>query len=82
MPDPMPYYQSLDLYLNTSLHEGIPLSILEAMACGKPVVAPKVGGIPEIISHEENGVLIEAREPKKIADSCLRLMQDEDLRKI
>ena len=81
MPDPMPYYQSLDLYLNTSLHEGIPLSILEAMACGKPVVAPKVGGIPEIISHEENGVLIEAREPKKIADSCLRLMQDEDLRK-
>ncbi len=81
MPDPFPYYQSLDLYLNTSLHEGIPLSILEAMACGKPVMAPKVGGIPEIISDGENGVLIEAREPKKIADSCLRLMQDEDLRK-
>ena len=81
MPDPMPYYQSLDLYLNTSLHEGIPLSILEAMACGKPVVAPKVGGIPEIISDGENGILVEAREPKKIADSCLRLMQDKKLRK-
>ena len=81
MPDPMPYYQSLDLYLNTSVHEGIPLSILEAMACSKPVVAPKVGGIPEIISDGENGILLEAREPKKIADSCLKLMQDKKLRK-
>jgi glycosyltransferase involved in cell wall biosynthesis len=78
-PVPFPYYQSLDLYLNTSLHEGIPLSILEAMTCGKPVIAPKVGGIPEIISDGEEGILIETREPKMIADSCLRLMQDKDL---
>ena len=80
MPDPMPYYQSLDLYLNTSLHEGIPLSILEAMACKKPVVAPKVGGIPEIISDGENGVLVEAREPEKFVNSCLKLIQDKDMR--
>lgn len=80
-PDPMPYYNSLDLYLNTSVHEGIPLSILEAMSCAKPVVAPKVGGIPEIISDGENGVLLEAREPKKIADLCLRLMRDKEIRK-
>lgn len=79
-PDPFPYYQSFNLYLNTSVHEGIPLSILEAMSCGKPVVAPKVGGIPEIISDGESGVLFEAREPKKIADSCLRLMQDKGMR--
>ncbi|MBI5180237.1 MAG: glycosyltransferase [Nitrospirae bacterium] len=79
-PDPFPYYQSLDLYLNTSLHEGIPLSILEAMACKKPVVAPKVGGMPEIISDGENGVLVEVREPKKFADSCLKLIQYKDMR--
>lgn len=81
-PDPMPYYHSLDLYLNTSIHEGIPLSILEAMSCGKPVVAPKVGGIPEIISGEESGVLFEGREPQKIANYCLRLIQDRNLREV
>lgn len=79
-PDPFRYFQSLDLYLNTSLHEGIPMSILEAMACGKPVVAPNVGGIPEVISHREQGLLVEGRDPKDFADSCLALMQNQDLR--
>jgi L-malate glycosyltransferase len=78
--DPFPYYQSLDLFLNTSLHEGIPLTILEAMALGKPVVAPKVGGIPEIISHGEDGLLVEGREPEKFARLCLELMENKDLR--
>lgn len=79
-PDPLSYYLSLDLYLNTSLHEGIPLSILEVMACGKPVVAPKVGGIPEIISHEEDGLLVEGRSPREFAQSCLRVMRDGGFR--
>ncbi len=78
-PDPFPYYRSLDLYLNTSLHEGLPLSILEAMACGKPVVAPSVGGLPEIISHAE-GFLIHGREPKDFVNSCLKIIQDKNLR--
>lgn len=80
MPDPQSYYESLDLYVNTSLHEGIPLSILDAMACGKPVVAPSVGGIPEIISHREDGVLVQGRDPKDFAGSCLEILQDESLR--
>lgn len=79
-PDPFSYYQSLDLYLNTSLHEGIPLSILEAMACRKPVVAPKVGGIPEIIIDEKSGLLVERNNLKEFADSCVRLMEESDLR--
>jgi len=78
--DPFPYYQSLDLFLNTSLHEGIPLTILEAMALGRPVVAPKVGGLPEIISHGEDGLLVEGREPEKFARLCLELMENKDLR--
>ena len=77
-PDPVPdFYQTLDLYLNTSLHEGIPLSVLEAMSCGRPVVAPRVGGIPEIMSHGEHGFLVEGRDPKEFAQGCLGLLQDK-----
>ena len=79
-PDPFTFYQDLDLYLNTSLNEGIPMSILEAMACGLPVVATNIGGIPEIISHGEDGLLVEGREPKKYVQSCLRIMEDPKLR--
>jgi glycosyltransferase involved in cell wall biosynthesis len=78
--DPFPYYKSLDLYLNTSVHEGIPLSILEAMALGRAVVAPGVGGIPEIISHGEDGLLVDGRSPGEYAQLCLKLMEDRDLR--
>jgi glycosyltransferase involved in cell wall biosynthesis len=79
-PDPLPYYQSLDLYLNTSHHEGLPLSVLEVMACGTPVVAPKVGGIPEIISHGENGWLVETRDPQAFVQACVNLKRDKTLR--
>ena len=56
----------------------MPLSILEAMACGKTVVAPSVGGIPEIIISGKNGFLFDSREPKTIAGSCIKLMKDKD----
>ena len=79
-PDPLPYYRSLDIYLNTSLHEGLPLSLLEAMACGKPVVAPNVGGIPELIGQGEHGFLVRSRLAQDFSEPCLRLIQDRHLR--
>jgi L-malate glycosyltransferase len=79
-PDPLPYYRSLDLYLNTSLHEGLPMSVVEAMACGKPIVSAAVGGIPEIVAHGEHGFLVEGRNPAVFAEFCRRLMRDEALR--
>ena len=79
--DPIPYYRSLDLYLNTSLHEGIPLSVIEAMACGIPVVSSAVGGIPEIVIDSENGFLVEGREASRFAERCLILMRDDHLRR-
>ena len=73
------FYDDIDIYLNTSIHEGLPLSILEAMAKGKPVVAPMVGGIPEIIMDGEEGFLIESRESKEFAAKCLSLIRDRQL---
>lgn len=80
LTDPAPYYQSLDIYLNTSIHEGIPLSILEAMAHKIPVVAPSVGGIPEIIQNGENGLLVNDRRPSEFANACINLLLNNQLR--
>lgn len=73
------FYQGLDVYLNTSRHEGVPMSILEAMAHGVPVVAPAVGGIVEIIDDGVDGFLVEGRCPEDFAVKCLCL-QDPALR--
>jgi glycosyltransferase involved in cell wall biosynthesis len=80
--DPVPYYRTLDLYLNTSLHEGMPMSVVEAMACGTPVVSSAVGGIPEIVTHGEHGFLVDGREAAPFAEWCLRLMRDDHLRRM
>jgi glycosyltransferase involved in cell wall biosynthesis len=80
-PDPQPYYRGLDIYVNTSLHEGLPLSVLEAMACGKPVVAARVGGIPEVVRHGEDGFLVEGRQPGAFAAWCERMIEEPALRR-
>ena len=75
------FYRGIDLYLNTSLHEGIPMTILEALACGIPVIAPAVGGIGEIITDGVEGFLIKSRNPDDFAEKCLLLRENSELRK-
>ena len=60
----------MDLTILPSKREGFPLAILEYMAMGKPVIATKVGGVPEIIEHGVNGYLI----PPEDSDSLVRAM--------
>jgi L-malate glycosyltransferase len=74
------FYREIDVYLNTSVHEGIPMSILEAMAHGLPVIAPAVGGIVEIITSAMEGLLMHNRHPRSFADACLLLQRDPELR--
>ena len=74
------YFMGIDIYLNTSIHEGIPLSILEAMSYGIPVIAPDVGGIKEIIKDGSEGYLIKKRDPKLFADKCFELYKNSSLR--
>ena len=75
------FYRGLDLYINTSIHEGIPMTILEALAHGLPVIAPAVGGIVEIIEDGKDGFLIDSRDPCRFAEKCLLLMENCELRK-
>jgi len=68
-----------DVYANSSISEGVSLTILEAMAAALPVVATRVGGTPEIVDSA-CGRLIPARDPSALARSLLMLAQDRELR--
>jgi glycosyltransferase involved in cell wall biosynthesis len=74
------FYTGLDLYINTSIHEGFPMSVLEAMSHGLPVVAAKEGGIKDIVEDGVHGFMIEGRDPKRFAQKCLAIYQDRNLR--
>jgi glycosyltransferase involved in cell wall biosynthesis len=63
-----PWYQAASVFVLASSREGWPNVLNEALACGTPVVATKVGGVPEIIRHGTNGLLME-RSPEAIADA-------------
>jgi glycosyltransferase involved in cell wall biosynthesis len=62
-----------DVFWLTSAWEGLPNVVLEAMACGKPVVTRAVGACPEIVAHGVNGFLVGDRDPKKFADYTMEL---------
>jgi len=60
------YLRAFDAFVLPSVKEGFPWSVLEAMAAKVPVIATRVGAIPEIITHKENGLIIEPKEPRQI----------------
>jgi len=59
--------------------DGIPNVLVEAMACGVPVVSTDVSGIPELLSHGVNGLMVPSDDPESLAESLLRLHRDPDL---
>lgn len=75
------HYQHADVFINSSFSEAFGLPILEAMACELPVVASRVGGIPEAVENGESGLLVEPGDSTELARAILRLLCDENLRR-
>jgi glycosyltransferase involved in cell wall biosynthesis len=74
-----PYYTMADIAVLPSHSEGSPNVLLEAMAGGLPIVATAVGGIPEIVEHEKQALLVEKHDPAALARSIERLLDDPAL---
>ena len=70
------FYNSIDIYLNTSHHEGIPVTVIEAMAYCIPVVAPDVGGLPEVVEHQKTGWLVKSRDAGEFARIINNIISD------
>ncbi|HEX8948213.1 MAG TPA: glycosyltransferase family 4 protein [Dissulfurispiraceae bacterium] len=69
-----------DIFTLPSLHEGIPMALLEAMAMGKPIIATGVGGIPEVVADRTDGLLIPPTDARAFASACLELIGDPAMR--
>jgi glycosyltransferase involved in cell wall biosynthesis len=72
--------RSADLMLNPSLADNMPNSLLEAMACGVPIVTTDVGGIPLIVKSEETALLVKPGQARDMAEAALRILDDQRLR--
>ena len=75
-----PYLHDADIFTLPSIYEGNPMTIIEAMGTGLPIVASRVGGIPDMIHDGESGILVEP-EPRAVCDALARMVEDGALRR-
>ncbi|GAK51412.1 glycosyltransferase [Candidatus Moduliflexus flocculans] len=80
MADVRPVLSQLDILVCTSYQEAFPVSILEAMACGKPVVSTNINGIPEAIDEGQTGFLVPPHAPEALANAVTILLDHPELR--
>jgi glycosyltransferase involved in cell wall biosynthesis len=71
--------QEIDIFVMPSLQEGLGLSLLEAQACGLPVIASNVGGIPTIVQHNTTGLLVPPQDVEALAEAIARVMANKNL---
>lgn len=75
------YLAAADVFVLPSISEGMPLALMEAMAIGLPVVATRVGGIPEILVDGINGLMVNPRDAHALASSIVSILSDSNLRR-
>jgi glycosyltransferase involved in cell wall biosynthesis len=80
-PHVAPWLQAADINVLPTYYEGLPLTVLEAMASGLPTVASNVGGIPEMVEDGISGCLVPPGDPRKLADALSALISQPELRK-
>ena len=78
--DVAPFYAAFDALVLPSSNEGTPVSAIEALAAGRPVVATRVGGVPDVVVEAEDGFLVEPGATGDIADRLAQLARDPELR--
>jgi glycosyltransferase involved in cell wall biosynthesis len=71
-------YNAADVFALSSSFDNSPNVVLEAMACGRPVVATRVGGVPLYVQHEETGLLVDSGDPEGLASALERVLTDRD----
>jgi glycosyltransferase involved in cell wall biosynthesis len=85
-PNVKPYLQRADLFVQPCVldpsgdRDGIPTTLMEAMAMKLPVISTSVSGIPELVQHQQTGLLVPPANPEALAQSICRLLVDEKLR--
>ncbi len=75
------YVKGFDIFLTASVSEGMPNSVMEAMLMGRPIIATRVGGIPELIEDGVNGLLVPPNKPHEIVGALKELLNNENLRR-
>ena len=79
-PDVLSLHKAFDIFVMSSVTEGLGTSLLDAMACGTPIVATTAGGIPEVVVEGQTGFLVAPRDHEAMAGALVKLLKDEDLR--
>jgi glycosyltransferase involved in cell wall biosynthesis len=72
-------YNSADVFVAPSLEDNLPNTIMESMACGTPVVAFDIGGIPDMVDNGKNGILTKPMSVEELAGGILKIISDDDL---
>lgn len=75
-----PYFSGMDIYMMSSIFEGLPIALLEAMSCGCAVISTRAGGVGEVVEDGKSGLLCEIDEYSKLADYGVQLLQNQSQR--
>lgn len=73
-----PYFSAMDIYMMSSVFEGLPIALLEAMSCSCAVISTKAGGVGEVIEDDISGLLCEVNDYMKLADYGVQLLQNKE----